>query len=98
MERDCFDCPRADEGIACPAPYHKPCADHRAKKQAERAAVLARIRIRTENVYPPIPVRDFDWTAVDDKTYDGEGCPIGWGRTEQAAIDDLVDQLLEMEG
>lgn len=61
----------------------------------ERAAILAKIKIRTENVYPPIPIRDYDWSAVDDNTYDGEDCPIGWGRTEQAAINDLIDQLSE---
>lgn len=95
MERDCFDCPRAVEGAICSAKYHKPCADHRAAKSAERAAILAKIKIRTENVYPPIPIRDFDWSAVDDNTYDGEGCPIGWGGTEQAAINDLIEQLSE---
>lgn len=87
-----MDCPRADEGVKCYAPYHKPCADHRAQKKLERAAILAKIKIRTENVYPPIPVRDYDWSAVDDNTYE-PGCPIGWGRTEQAAIDDLIEQL-----
>ncbi len=98
MERDCLDCPRATEGATCPGKWkhpHKPCVDHRAVKAAERAAVLAKIKIRTENVYPPIPIRDYDWSAVDDNTYDGEGCPIGWGRTEQAAIDDLIEQLSE---
>ena len=87
-----MDCPRADEGVKCYAPYHKPCADHRAQKKLERAAILAKIKIRTENVYPPIPVRHWDWSAVDDNTYE-PGCPIGWGRTEQAAIDDLIEQL-----
>lgn len=95
MERHCIDCPRAFEGEACPASYHKPCADHRKAKLAERAAILKRIKVRTENVYPPIPIRDYDWSAVDDDTYDGHGCPIGWGSTKQAAIDDLVEQILE---
>ena len=35
------------------------------------------------------------WTAVDDSTYDGPGCPIGAGPTEAAAIADLMDQLDE---
>ena len=34
--------------------------------------------------------RDFDWSAVNDATYDGEGCPIGWGATEAAAVVDLI--------
>jgi hypothetical protein len=53
------------------------------------------MKIRTEYVYPPIPVRDFDWSAVDDDTYDGPGSPIGTGATEQAAIADLLQQIGE---
>lgn len=47
--------------------------------------------IITEYVYPPIPIRNFDWSAV---TSDYEpGCPIGYGRTEAEAIADLLEQL-----
>jgi len=46
--------------------------------------------IVTAFVNPPIPVRDFDWSATRDG-YD-EGDPIGWGRTEAAAIDDLEEK------
>lgn len=53
------------------------------------------MKIRTEFVYPPIPIREFDWIAVDDDTYDGPSCPIGYGRTEQEAIKDLLEQLEE---
>lgn len=53
--------------------------------------------IRTHNEYPPIPDRQFDWVAVDDQTYDGPGCPIGYGATEQHAIIDLIEQLLQQE-
>lgn len=54
---------------------------------------MAAPRIRTEFVYPPIPSRAFDWCAVDDNTYDGDGhSPIGYGPTEQDAIDDLIEQ------
>lgn len=35
----------------------------------------------------------FGWTAVDDDTYDGPGCPIGTGKTEAEAIADLMAQL-----
>ncbi|MGM4891222.1 hypothetical protein [Tardiphaga sp. 839_C3_N1_4] len=55
------------------------------------------MNIRTTFEYPPIPVRSFDWSAVDDDTYDGEGCLIGHGATKQAAIDDLIDQISERE-
>lgn len=50
------------------------------------------MKIRTHNECPPIPIRQFDWSAVDDETYDGPGCVIGWGRTEQEAIEDLLSQ------
>ena len=56
------------------------------------------MKIKTNYEYPPIPIRDFDWSAVDDDTYDGaedSHCPIGWGRTEEEAIADLMQQLLE---
>lgn len=54
------------------------------------------LNIRTSFVYPPIPIRQFDWSAVDDDTYDGADdshCPIGHGATEQEAIDDLMQQI-----
>lgn len=50
------------------------------------------MKIKTHFVYPPIPVRSFDWQAWDDNTYDGEGCPLGHGATEQEAIDDLIEK------
>ena len=54
------------------------------------------MKIKTYFEYPPIPVRDFDWIAYDDDTYD-EGSIIGRGRTEQDAIDDLLDQIADQE-
>lgn len=55
------------------------------------------MNIRTEHVYPPIPDRRWDWSAVDDDTYDwvedSAPQPIGWGRTEAEAITDLLEQL-----
>lgn len=59
------------------------------------------MKIETSFVYPPIPIRDFDWQAVDSDTYDGaEGshCPIGHGATELAAIHDLINQIEENGG
>jgi hypothetical protein len=52
-------------------------------------------RIITSHDPKPIPDRRFDWTAVLDG-YE-PGCPIGYGRTEQAAIMDLMDRLEEQE-
>ena len=54
------------------------------------------LKVRTSHEFPPIPIRSFDWSAVDDSTYDGEGCPIGRGATEQEAIDDLLAQIEEL--
>lgn len=50
-------------------------------------------KIETEFVYPPIPSRDNDWSAVLNG-YDA-GDPIGRGPTEVAAIADLLYQLEE---
>lgn len=47
------------------------------------------MKIITEFIYPPIPVRRYDWSAVRDG-YD-EGDPIGYGETEQAAINELLE-------
>ena len=40
------------------------------------------------------PSRNYDWSAVDDDTYDYDS-PIGYGPTEQEAIDDLMEQLAD---
>ena len=45
-------------------------------------------KIVTEFVYPPIPLRQFDWAAHYD---DPEG-HVGYGATEQEAIDDLLTE------
>lgn len=68
--------------------------------------------IITEYVRPPVPIRDWDWTA-HLKDYDGapDSCDgfdnyygppcannrVGEGRTEEAAIEDLLDQLADLE-
>lgn len=46
--------------------------------------------IITSYDYPPIPTRDYDWSAIREG-YD-EGDLIGYGKTEQDAINDLVRQ------
>jgi hypothetical protein len=53
--------------------------------------------IKTAHEPPPIPTRKFDWSAIDDNTYDGEGCPCGYGATEGDAVLDLLTQLEERE-
>lgn len=54
------------------------------------------MKIHTTYVYPPIPIRLFDWSAVTDD-YDGPGSPIGHGPTEREAIAELM-QAIEWEG
>lgn len=51
------------------------------------------MKILTYHDPKPIPSRAFDWSAVDDSTYDGEGCPVGYGATEADAVADLKEQL-----
>lgn len=50
-------------------------------------------KIITNNVYPPIPMRCFDWSAVREDYEEGD--IVGCGETEQAAIDDLLLQESE---
>lgn len=52
------------------------------------------MNIVTHFVHPPIPDRRCDWSAVTED-YDGPGSPIGYGRTEAAAIADLLEQIEE---
>lgn len=55
------------------------------------ARVRTSVRIRTDYIFPPIPVRSFDWQATGDSYEPGH--PIGHGRTEQEAIEDLLEQM-----
>lgn len=64
-------------------------------------ATREEIHLTTNPEYPPIPIRNFDWSAIDSNTYDADcdqdgyfsNCPRGNGETEAAAIDDLLIQL-----
>jgi hypothetical protein len=47
-------------------------------------------QIEVNAVWPAIPVRDFDYSAVR-KGYE-PGAPIGWGSTPHAAMEDLFSQ------
>lgn len=55
------------------------------------------MRIRVSYEFPPIPSRQFDWSAVDDSTYDGPPCPVGTGATKELALIDLLEQLDDYE-
>jgi hypothetical protein len=47
-------------------------------------------KVITTPIRPPIPVRDFDWSAMDVGYEPGD--PIGYGPTEQEAINNLNQQ------
>jgi hypothetical protein len=52
------------------------------------------MKIRTDYDPKPIPTTKFDWSAVDDATYDGDPRqPVGYGATEEEAIADLLLQI-----
>lgn len=63
------------------------------------------IHLSTEFVYPPIPCRNFDWSAIDGNTYDADydyesGCytstsPHGTGQSEIEAVNDLIEKIEE---
>jgi hypothetical protein len=62
--------------------------------------IINGVKIHTNFDYPPIPVRDMDWSAVTDNydcDCDQDGffstSPSGHGKTEQEAIADLLAQL-----
>lgn len=53
--------------------------------------------MRTEFVCPPIPIRQFDWSAFDDDDCMCSECHpiVGYGATEQEAIADYREQVAE---
>lgn len=53
------------------------------------------MKITTQHIYPPIPIRTHDWMATVEHL--NEDSPQGWGATEAEAIADLKQQL-EDEG
>ena len=54
------------------------------------------MKIVTSYELKPIPMRCCDWCAVNDETYDYDQ-PVGYGATEQEAIEDLLSQIEERE-
>jgi hypothetical protein len=52
-------------------------------------------KIVTRNIYPPIPLRQFDWCAyVDGEEERGE---YGYGRTRAEAVADLINVYLQQD-
>jgi hypothetical protein len=50
------------------------------------------MKIVTSFIYPPIPIRRFDWMAHIDGDEEG---PTGYGETEADALSDLALTLAE---
>lgn len=66
--------------------------------------IINGMKIHTSYDRPPIPVRDMDWSAVTndyDADCDQDGFhsshPVGYGATEQVAIDDLLEKLEDLK-
>lgn len=58
-------------------------------------AAMIKPKIVTDHVYPPIPIRDFDWAAWRDGCEeDGRN---GRGATEAEAIADLLEMEADDE-
>lgn len=52
------------------------------------------MQISTNYICPPIPPREYDWSAMFDCD-DGDSGRVGYGRTEQEAARDLLDTEYE---
>jgi len=50
------------------------------------------MEIKTSYIHPPIPSREFDWCAYVDGHEEG---PQGYGRTQEAAIAELMERIEE---
>ena len=63
------------------------------KKTADEIRYL--YDIQTSHVCPPVPFRGFDWCATLEG-YGGEYCePIGHGKTEDEAIENLYEEICQ---
>lgn len=53
------------------------------------------MKIKATYERKPVPTCAWDWTAIDEDTYDGPDSPVGCGATEAEAVADLLEQLEE---
>jgi len=60
--------------------------------QKEREEREKHMNIKIACICPPIPTTAYDFEAIDYDTYES-GEPIGYGNTEQAALEDLIEQF-----
>lgn len=52
-------------------------------------------KIVTSHVYPPIPIRSWDWCAYPDG--EEELGHYGWGATEAEAVEELIISLRDIQ-
>jgi hypothetical protein len=71
-------------------PAHAGAAHQRTRRPLPSPPKVEMPKIKTRFIHPPIPIRNFDWEATRDG-YD-KGDPIGFGRTEELAKADLLEQ------
>lgn len=65
------------------------------QKVAERIKSAGRGKVNIAFVYPPIPLRQFDWCAYfdNDEPDDDGHMLVGYGKTEAEALVDLLDNF-----
>lgn len=65
------------------------------EERAARIRAADRGKVNVHFVYPPIPLRQFDWCATfdDDEPDDNGNMRAGYGKTESEAIDDLLEDI-----
>ncbi len=76
---------------------HQPKRGRQGERKGEMGKEEAMI-ILTQLIRPPVPSRSFDWSAIDEDSYDGapdspNRNEIGYGATEEEAIKDLEGKL-----
>lgn len=54
------------------------------------------MKIITEYVHPPIPIRTMDWSAASDN-YE-PGAPLEYAATEKEAVENLLDNYCKDRG
>jgi hypothetical protein len=68
----------------------------------ESRTLADKVQLRLTHVFPPIPIRSFDWAAYDDNRFDGADDAgaqmVGTGATITEAITDFAEQLSEKLG
>ncbi len=66
--------------------------DAHTQAAADRIKAADRGKVNIRFVYPPIPLRQFDWCATfdNDEPDDDGNMLAGYGKTEAEALEDLL--------